>query len=81
MRKDIAEIKLALVGDASMGHVGLVSRVKSHSDRIKRLESLALYCSCASTLIAILWMAFGAELKTAVFSKEPTTKYQRYYGE
>lgn len=41
-------IEQAIIGDAEIGHTGLVDRVKSHGIRIRRLETYVIWMSGAA---------------------------------
>jgi hypothetical protein len=51
-------IEQAIIGDAEMGHTGLVDRVKSHGVRIRRLETYVIWMSGAAAFAALAYNCF-----------------------
>jgi hypothetical protein len=55
LRDDVREIRLALLGNEDVGHVGLVSRVKDHDARLKHIEKYVMYVGGGIAVIAFLF--------------------------
>jgi len=55
IRASVQRIEACLTDDSAMGRVGLVSRVKDHHTRIKRLERVVVYLTgaCGACLLIL----------------------------
>jgi hypothetical protein len=43
LTESVKKIELAILGDESIGHIGLVKQNQDHASRIKRLENIVMY--------------------------------------
>lgn len=55
LRSDVREIKLAILGQKHLGHVGLVERVAEHDRRLSYLERIALWGAGALAVVSIVF--------------------------
>lgn len=55
IRAAVDRIEACLTDDATMGRIGLVSRVGNHNQRIKRLERIVLYVAGAAGGVIVIY--------------------------
>lgn len=62
LREDVRAIRLAIIGQKDIGHVGIVKRVEDHDRRITYLERIVLYAAGALLILGIIWNAVKEKL-------------------
>lgn len=55
MARDVSEIKAALVGNEALGHRGLVSIVRDHDKRLRRIEHWYVYATGVAFALAVVY--------------------------
>ena len=54
----VKRIETCLLGDEQFGHPGLVHKVSTHEERIRRLEKWSVYLIGAAGGVTLVWKIF-----------------------